>query len=98
MLMQSPTTILGHLTIMSYPLTLIKLGWWHAQVKKHTMLKTLHIVVLFPGNIGPPVSPRSQISLEDGESIYAAPNKMSFKRPCELWDVCLFLLKPYDNM
>ena len=35
------------------------------------------------GNIGPPVPPRSQISLINEETIYIVPNKASFKRPCK---------------
>lgn len=50
-------------------------------------------IFIFLGNIGPPVPPRSQISLKD-ESIYVVPNQMSFKRPCELMEYCLLMVKP----
>ena len=48
------------------------------------------------GNIGPPVPPRSQVSLGNEENIYVVPNKASFKRPCKLWDVLFIIVIPYD--
>ena len=56
----------------------------------------LYCVPNSTGNIGPPVPPRSQISLGNEESIYVVPNNASFKKACKLWDVLFMMVMPYD--
>lgn len=70
-----------------------------ARKGKSCFTEIIYILILYcvpnsAGNIGPPVPPRSQISLGNEESIYVVPNKATVKRPCKLWDMCC--LQPYD--